>query len=71
MMTEEIYFEQAHGRLQDALIESPNDDDEIWGDASNWPIGGWWDRERPRLGHGMRREEFWDDVDDDDQVVGF
>jgi len=71
MMTEEIHFEQAHGRLIDSMIESPSADDldEVWGDAETWPLG-WYDAVAVRPGKAMCKEEFID-FDEDDRVVSF
>ena len=48
--------------MLDALARLTGED--VIGDAYTWPV--WTDHERPRLGCGMCREEFWDELPSDD-----
>jgi hypothetical protein len=60
-----LYATEALGHLEDVLIEAPDETTETWGDPANWPVGGWWDTERPRLGRPMCRAEMFDPLPGD------
>jgi len=54
--------------LHDQITECGLNDPDF-GDPATWP--SWTDHERPRLGCGTCREEFFDDLPDDDREYPF